>query len=153
MLIRLFKQSDTEQIARLFHKTVREVNCADYSPEQLKAWAPDNIHFKDWESSCLSSHTFVADDDGTIAGFAQLRETGYIDCFYCHKDYQKIGIGSMLFERILQKARELHLKELTVEASVTARPFFRNKGFGLIIAQEVYRRGQVLKNFLMRKTI
>lgn len=153
ILIRPYKYSDTDQIATLFHETIREVNRQHYSAEQVKAWAPDDIHFKDWKSFCLSKHTIVADDTDTIAGFAQIEENGYIDCFYCHKNYQGIGIGSLLFEALLKKAAELKLKELTVESSVTARPFFENKGFSVITSQSVYRRGQVLDNFLMKKSI
>lgn len=153
MLIRPFQSSDTDQIARLFHETIREVNRAHYSAEQVKAWAPDDIHFKDWETFCLSKHTIIADDNGTIAGFAQLEDSGYIDCFYCHKNFQGVGIGSLLMEAILKKAVELELKELTVESSITARPFFEHKGFYVITSQTVHRRGQLLKNFLMKKAI
>ncbi|MGH2415760.1 MAG: hypothetical protein ACRDEA_19130 [Microcystaceae cyanobacterium] len=37
MEIRLFRTQDTEQIAQLFHETVREVNIRDYSNNQVKA--------------------------------------------------------------------------------------------------------------------
>ena len=153
MLIRPFHHSDTDQIATLFHETIREVNRQHYSAEQVKAWAPDDIHFKDWATFCLAKYTYVADDEGQIAGFAQLEECGYIDCFYCHKNYQGVGAGSMLFEAILEKAVKLGIHELTVESSITARSFFESKGFTIISTQEVFRRGQVLKNFLMKKAI
>ena len=44
--IRLFQKQDAEQIAKLFHQTVREVNINDYSINQVKAWAPDDINFR-----------------------------------------------------------------------------------------------------------
>lgn len=153
MLIRRFKRTDTEQIATLFHETIREINREHYSDDQVKAWAPDDIHFKDWETYCLSKHTLVADDNGLIAGFAQLDDNGYIDCFYCHKDYQRLGIGSRLFEAVSEKAKELKLKELTVESSISARAFFEGKGFSVVTPQKVFRRGQVLENFLMKKNL
>lgn len=153
MLIRTFKRSDTEQIATLFHETIREINRDQYSLEQVKAWAPDDIHFKDWESFCLSKHTLVADDEGVIAGFAQIEDNGYIDCFYCHKNYQRMGVGSRLFEALVKIAKELKLEELTVESSISARPFFEHNGFSVVTPQKVYRRGQVLENFLMKKSI
>jgi hypothetical protein len=31
---------DTEQIAQLFHDTIRTVNLGDYTPEQVEAWPP-----------------------------------------------------------------------------------------------------------------
>lgn len=153
MKIRPFQPGDTDQVARLFHETIRSVNSKDYSDKQLRAWAPDDIHFKDWESFCLSKHTFVADDKGTIAGFAQLEENGYIDCFYCHKDYQRKGVGSKLYKKLEQKAFAMHLSCLYTGSSITALPFFKSKGFKIIRKQQVYKAGEQLTNFKMEKTL
>jgi putative acetyltransferase len=46
--IRLFEVQDAEQIAQLFHETVREINIHDYSSNQVRAWAPDDIYFRNW---------------------------------------------------------------------------------------------------------
>ncbi|NBC65710.1 MAG: hypothetical protein GVY07_08680 [Bacteroidetes bacterium] len=46
MKIRRFQPSDTNQIAQLFHETIRSVNLGDYSEKQVKAWAPDDIYFR-----------------------------------------------------------------------------------------------------------
>jgi hypothetical protein len=53
--IRLFHEQDAEQIARLFHQTVREINLRDYSLNQVKAWAPDNIHFRNGPQFVLNN--------------------------------------------------------------------------------------------------
>jgi putative acetyltransferase len=88
--IRLFEAQDAEQIAQLFHETVREVNVRDYSSNQVRAWAPDDIHFRNWVEVCSNRFTYVADDEGVIAGFGELEPNGHIDCFYCHKNYQAV---------------------------------------------------------------
>ena len=77
--IRLFQKQDAEQIAKLFHQTVREVNINDYSINQVKAWAPDDINFRDWVSVCSEKFTYVADDKGIIAGYGELESDGHID--------------------------------------------------------------------------
>lgn len=41
--IRLFESGDGEQVARLFHETVREINQRDYSSQQVAAWAPETF--------------------------------------------------------------------------------------------------------------
>lgn len=151
MNIRLFKKSDTEQIARLFHNTIREVNSRNYTQEQLRAWAPDDIHFKDWEKACTQKHTWVADAAGQIVGFAQLEEDGYIDCFFCHKDFQGVGVGTSLYNRLEEEARSKKLNKLYAEASITARTFFVEKGFTEVSRQEVSVRGSILTNYLMEK--
>ncbi|PAX52772.1 GNAT family N-acetyltransferase [Brunnivagina elsteri] len=91
--IRLFEEQDTEQIAQLFHNTVREINIRDYSSNQVRAWAPDNIYFRNWVEVCSSRFTYIAHIMDTIVGFGELEANGHIDCFYCHKNYQGCGIG------------------------------------------------------------
>ncbi|HEY9654356.1 MAG TPA: GNAT family N-acetyltransferase, partial [Crinalium sp.] len=76
MKIRLFEKQDAETVARLFYETVREINSRDYSSKQVKAWAPDDLHFRDWETRCSSRFTYVADDEGVIAGFGELEPDG-----------------------------------------------------------------------------
>lgn len=151
--IRRFKSSDTDQIAQLFHDTIRSVNRKDYSEKQVKVWAPDDIHYLNWEAKCSSKFTLVADSDGLIAGFAQLEYDGHIDCFYCHKDFQEKGVGRLLFESVEKEARKQNLTKLFVEASITAKPFFEKMGFSLIQKQTVLIQGVELTNFRMEKIL
>lgn len=151
MKIRRFRPSDVEQIAQLFHNTIRSVNLGDYSEEQVKAWAPDDIHFRNWEQKCSSTNTLVANSNGIITGFAQLENDGHIDCFYCHKDFQRKGVGKMLFDEIEAEACKSGLTRLFVESSITAKPFFLKNGFSVIEKQNVKTRGVKLTNFRMEK--
>ncbi|OUL34438.1 GNAT family N-acetyltransferase [Nostoc sp. T09] len=151
MKIRLFQQQDAEQIAQLFHETVREINISDYSNNQVKAWAPDNIDFRNWAKVCSERFTYVADDRGVIAGFGELELNGHIDCFYCHKNYLRMGVGSKIYSAIEAKADELGINRLYVEASITAKPFFLHMGFSIITEQQVERRGEVFVNYVMEK--
>ena len=52
MQVRLSKPEDVEQIAWLFHNTVRKVNIKDYSEQQVIAWSPENVYFRDWQTVC-----------------------------------------------------------------------------------------------------
>jgi putative acetyltransferase len=151
--IRLFEKQDTEQVAQLFHETVHEINVRDYSSAQVAAWAPDNIHFIDWEKRCSSRFTYVADDQDVIAGFGELEHNGHIDCFYCHKNYQRCGVGSQIYQFIEAKALELGINHLFVEASITAKPFFQHMGFSVVKQQEVACRGEILINYVMEKRL
>jgi putative acetyltransferase len=111
--IRLFESGDVEQVARLFHETVREINQRDYSSQQVAAWAPDDIYFRDWATICSNRFTYVADDTGTIAGFAELEPDGHIDCFYCHRNYRRCGVGRQLYQAIEARARDQGIRHLT----------------------------------------
>ncbi len=149
--IRLFEERDAEQIATLFHDTVRKVNIRDYSIAQVQAWAPDDIYFRDWVKVCSSRFTYVADDAGVVAGFGELEQSGHIDCFYCHSDYQGCGIGRRLYQAIEAKAVDLNLPRLFTEASITAKPFFLRMGFSVVKEQTVLCRGETFVNYAMEK--
>lgn len=153
MQIRLFSPPDIEQIARLFHETVREVNVRDYSAAQVKAWAPDDVFFNDWLNHCSTRSTFVADDWGTIAGFGQLEANGHIDCFYCHKNYQRQGVGQQIYQAIEAQAKVLEIDRLFVEASITAKPFFEKMGFLEVKEQQIACRGATFTNYVMEKRL
>ncbi len=153
MQIRLFRPEDTQAIAQLFHDTVRTVNVRDYSLEQVKAWSPDDIYFRNWESLCSSRFTYVAEAEQKILGFGELEPNGHIDCFYCHHQYQRQGIGSQIYRAIENKARELNLACLSVEASITAKPFFVSQGFLIVKQQAVSCRGKTFINYLMQKQL
>jgi putative acetyltransferase len=153
MQIRLFQPEDTAQIAQLFHNTVRKVNIQHYSPEQVIAWSPDDLYFRDWLTICSSRFTYVAVKDDKILGFGELESDGHIDCFYIHDRHQRQGIGSKIYQTIEIKAIQLGLTRLFTEASITAKPFFISQGYKIIYPQEVFCRGQILVNYLMKKTI
>lgn len=151
MKIRLFDTQDAPQVAQLFHETVREINIRDYSAPQVKAWAPDDIQFRNWAEVCSNRFTYVADEAGVILGFGELEPDGHIDCFYCHKNYQRHGVGRQIYQAIASKAFELGLNRLFVEASVTAKPFFQRMGFFVVKEQQVTCRGEVFTNYVMEK--
>ena len=48
--IRKYTPSDLPEIAQLFYNTVHTVNAADYSDEQLDAWADGQVDLEKWNA-------------------------------------------------------------------------------------------------------
>ena len=153
MQIRLFEPEDTEQIARLFHNTVRKVNIKDYSERQVIAWSPKDVYFRDWQTVCSSRYTYIAEEDGKIIGFGELEPNGHIDCLYVHYQRQRQGVGSKIYRAIETQARELNLIRLFTEASITAKAFFISQGFKVIQQQQVICRQEKFINYLVVKIL
>jgi putative acetyltransferase len=153
MIVRRFERGDTEQIARLFHDTIRIVNLGDYTQVQVEAWAPADIHFRDWFELCSSRCTLVAVEQDLVLGFGGLEVDGHVDRFYVHHQHQRKGVGKSLYGAIETEAQKLGLHRLFTEASITARPFFGRMGYALVRAQTVTCRGQVFTNYIMEKHI
>ena len=62
MVLRRYRTSDCKRMAKLFYETVHSVNAADYTEEQLDAWATGNVDLAAWDKSFLEHFTIVAED-------------------------------------------------------------------------------------------
>ncbi|MBO5006458.1 MAG: GNAT family N-acetyltransferase [Clostridia bacterium] len=148
MIIRSYKQTDCEGMYALFCDTVRSVNCADYTEEQLAAWVGADISLEEWDLAFTRNYTVVALENGQIVGFGEIDKTGYLDKLYVHKDFLRRGIGSAICDMLEQNFWE---GKITVHASITARPFFESRGYTLVKEQTAVRNGIHLTNFVMEK--
>ena len=153
MEIRAYKPSDAPGISRLFYETVRSVNLADYSEEQVEAWAPRVPDPGEWHVRMAARRTLVAVEDGGVVGFAELEEDGHLDMLYVRRDAVGRGVGRRIYEAAEREAGELGLEAVSTEASLTARPFFERRGFHVMREQTVIRRGVGLTNFVMEKRL
>ncbi len=153
MLIRAYQPEDVPQIVQIFYNTIHRVNCRDYSEAQLNAWAPAVPDAEQWIRRYDTRRCFIADQEGVITGFAELEDNGHIDCFYCHHECQRQGVGRRLYERIEEEGRLLQLNHLFVEVSITARPFFERMGFHILHENQIVRENVLITNFSMEKHI
>jgi len=149
MQLRKYKTSDCERLAELFYVTVHSVNARDYTKEQLDAWATGKVDLKAWDSSFSEHYTLVAVENGDIiVGFGDVDSSGYLDRLYVHKDYQRQGIATAICDELEHSVRRPFI---TTHASITAKPFFLNRGYIVTKRQEVIRQGVTLTNYVMEK--
>ena len=146
--LRPYRPEDCPGMARLFYDTVHMVNAADYSPEQLSAWAAGEVDLAAWNASFLAHRTMVAEREGVLLGFGDMDANGYLDRLYVHKDHQRRGIAGAICDALESGCGAL---EFTTHASITARPFFESRGYTVVRSQQVQRRDVCLTNFVMRK--
>ena len=152
-VVRDYEAGDAEPICRLFYETVRAVNLRDYSPEQVRAWAPEVPDPAAWHGRMSGRHTLVAEDEDGVAGFAELEEDGHLDMLYCRRDAVGRGVGTLLYAAVEERAGDLGVEKISTEASITARPFFERHGFRVLRQNTVSRGGVGLTNFSMEKTL
>lgn len=147
MNIREYQPKDCREIIKLFYDTVHKVNAKDYTEEQLDVWATGKVDLETWNQSLLEHYSLVALDNGIIIGFGDIDQAGYLDRLYVHKDYQRKGVASSICNKLEQAVKG----KIVTHASITARPFFENRGYKVITEQQVERQGVILKNFIMEK--
>ena len=144
-----YRPEDCPALAHLFYETVHTVCAADYTPAQLEAWAPGSgPDLAAWDASFQAHTTLVAEIGGRLAGFGDLDPAaGCLDRLYVHKDLQGRGVATALCNAL----EEASAGPVVTHASVTARPFFARRGYRVLRAQQVERRGVTLANYVMEK--
>ena len=148
MIIRKYDPADCMEITDLFYNTVHAVNSKDYTKEQLDVWATGEVDLEKWNNSLSEHYSFVAVENGMIVGFGDIDKTGYLDRLYVHKDYQRKGIATAICNEL---ENVIHCGKVITHASITAKPFFENRGYMVVIKQKVKQKGVFLTNYIMEK--
>lgn len=139
--IRPYRKCDQHKVGQLFYDTVHSVNRRDYTQEQVDVWAPELVK-EGLIPSLEREYAYVAEVRGQIVGFGDITRGGHLERLYIHKDFQRHGVASKILDALESKARELHLSEITTDASLTAKPFFLAKGY-LVKEQKIKVRKDV----------
>ncbi len=151
MLVRTHRNSDLPGISRLYYDTIHHINSHDYTREQVEAWAPAVPDVTFWKERFKKYHVYVAEEDRYVVGFTELDTMGHIDCFFVHYEWQRRGVGTRLMDRLMATAEREKMLRLFAEVSITAVPFFRDRGFAVVRENETIRRNVKLKQFAMER--
>ena len=151
MLVRTHRNGDIPGISRLYYDTIHLINGHDYTREQVDAWAPAVPDASFWKERFKKYHVYVAEEDGQIVGFTELDTMGHIDCFFVHHEWQRRGVGARLMDRLMATADREKMLRLFAEVSITAVPFFKDRGFVIVRENETIRRNVKLKQFTMER--
>lgn len=150
--LRDYEPDDAQATIDIFLRAIREVASRDYDPAQIAAWAKvDDAEI--WGQYRASRPTWLAMIGSMPVGFTDLKADGCLDMMFVSPDHQGKGVASLLLAMVEKTAREKGLQRIFTEASLSARPFFERKGFTVLAAQKVEKRGQTLSNFLMDKAL
>ena len=150
MNIRRYKPTDCECLASLFYHTVHSVNAKDYSQEQLNVWATGKIDLEEWNKSLMANYSVVAVENNIIVGFGDIDKSGYLDRLFVHKDYQRRGIATAICNEL---ERVVKVDKIITHSSITAKPFFEQRGFVEVKEQQVIRNNITLTNYVMEKQV
>lgn len=148
MTIRPYEPRDAQSTLTVFQRAVRITAAADYSPEQINAWASD-VDPAAWARRRGAADTWVAEQTSVVVGFTDIDPAGYIDMMFADPAAGRTGVATALLDHIRKVAAARSISELTVSASATARPFFERHGFTVDAEQKVERKGVPLVNFRM----
>ena len=142
-------------MAALYQASVRALGPADYSPEQVEAWAgagPTALRFG--ERMLDGRRAFVADRaDGELLGFIDLEADGHIDFLYVAPEAKGRGVADGLLDVVEQAGRSADIRRLYSEASEAARRFFVRRGFVVLHRRDFEVGGVPIHNYAVEKPL
>jgi putative acetyltransferase len=137
----------------VFQAAVRQTAAALYDQEQIEAWAgPADADLTGWDVRRREAATVLAESDGEVVGFSDLRDDGLVDMLFVHPRAGGRGVARMLVEAVQADARSRGLTVLRTFASRSAKPAFERLGFTVVEYRpdNVARNGVVVPNYEMR---
>ena len=153
MHIRAYVDSDAAPTLDVFRRAIRETASRHYSPEQVEVWARPDIDLDGWAQKRAATETLVSTIDDVLAGFIDIDSTGHIDMLFVSPDFGHQGVATALLAAAMASAERSGITTLSVEASLTAKPFFEKHGFVVIEEQKPILRGVEMTNFRMHRIL
>ncbi|WP_437433160.1 GNAT family N-acetyltransferase [Yokenella regensburgei] len=143
--IRTYQERDFDDLCEIFLRAVTETASRDYSPRQIAAWA--QIDASRWQEKLTHSTVRVAVSDHRPVGFITAIER-YIDLLFVSPEFTHQGVASALLDALIVLLPD---GMITVDASITAKPFFERYGFQVLQQQSVETRGVRFVNYHMAR--
>jgi putative acetyltransferase len=152
--VRRYRPADAADTLAIFLAAVTETASADYSPEQIQAWArPETRELTAWHAAMHARNSYVATVNGDPAGFSDVGPHGYIDMMFVSPRHHRTGVARNLLAHVEAQARAARMSVLTANVSITARPFFERHGFVVVAEQHPAMAGVQLTNYAMKKSL
>jgi len=116
-----------------------------YELECVRAWAEQG----DFSPAGLTAkEVFVADLDGRLVGWASLIDQGdvcWLDDLWVEPEAMRQGVGTQLFHRALERARQLGAMRVEWEAEPNATGFYEKMGAYDLRASRLSEWGRILR--------
>jgi putative acetyltransferase len=144
--------TDAAYLAAIYRASVLELTGDDYSEAQQAAWVGTSDE-PDFAAKLSNQLTLVATINGAPVAFVSLKGADHIGMLYVHPGVARQGIASMLYNAVEKLAGSRGAKQLTVDASDTARSFFEKQGFEGVHRNTISLGDEWLGNTHMRKRL
>jgi putative acetyltransferase len=126
-------QEDCQSIMSVHVAAVTGIRTSLYTPEEIQAWASPKKP-ESYEESIRSKEFYVAEEGDVIVAFGVLNQnSAEVEAVYVSPRAGRRGIGREVLLKLEERARALGLKELRLNASLNAVPFYKRAGY---VAQE-----------------
>ncbi|WP_071146917.1 GNAT family N-acetyltransferase [Bacteroides ihuae] len=146
--------TDIPELKEMYKATLRTINKADYTLEEIEDWASCGDNMQHWTDLITNLYFIVAlNEENLIIGFTSMQKGGYLQSMFVHKDYQRRGVASFLLSIAEEYAIKHQIQIISSEVCITAKPFFERKDYKVVYEQKRKANILFLTNYWMRKKL
>lgn len=122
--IRPYEPNDAAATLKIFLDAVTRTAAADYSTEQIRAWAnADSRNLDEWDRGMCSRESYLATVDQRPSGFTDLDASGYIHMLFVAPENSRQGVGLGLLAHVELLARRRNIEQLSTRQHYRATAF------------------------------
>lgn len=151
--MRRARLDDALRIRNLHVRSIRILCRHEYTLRQITAWSGKRTAASFRRAMTAGGEMmFVAEASGRLAGFSSLHGDG-IYALYVHPRYARHGVGTRLLAVAERRAARRGVTRVWLDATLTALPFYRARGYRRIRRHAVVRHGVPIPVVRMTKML
>ncbi|HJZ73412.1 MAG TPA: GNAT family N-acetyltransferase [Vicinamibacterales bacterium] len=130
--VRPMQTAEARRFLEVHHASVRGLAANDYPPSVVEAWAPPitDEQLQRFLQNRDGELRLIAERDGEAVGIgAIVAANSELRACYVLPSAARQGVGAAIVAEIERRARQHGLRELHLESSVTAEPFYVALGY------------------------
>ena len=138
--IRRLKNDELDAAFTLIWTVFKEFVAPDYTDEGIVCFYDQFIDNRDFRNKFISGYHIMngAFDDCRLVGVLSISKNAHISCVFVDKNYQRKGIATSLFAKVIAELREQKVDKIKLNASPYAVPFYHAIGFTDTDKEKVY---------------
>ena len=129
MKVRKFKKEDAGPCSKVILKSMNAIKDLESGERDYVSNHADSQYLLD---QIKERKYFVCEDKSKIIGIGSFDNEGIVRTMYILPNYQNKGVGSLIFERIEQDAKNDKMKKLSLYAHPRVFNFYKKHGFKII---------------------
>ncbi|HEY1287704.1 MAG TPA: GNAT family N-acetyltransferase [Burkholderiales bacterium] len=132
VVVRRAEPHDAEAAVAVVRRSISELCCDDHrgDADTIARWLSNKTvqNFTSWMAND-DNFFVIAENRGHLSGVGLLHRSGEINLFYMAPNAQRQGLGKAIHVALEQKAQEWGLREMKLDSTLLACPFYEKLGY------------------------
>ena len=150
MHLRQINTKDKVKVKSIYFDSINSIDGSIYSPEQKFAWSSQAWENPEFDKAIENGEGWVAEKNYDLKGFAIRYPKDKLSLLYCRNNSKRIGIGTLLINKIEEEAKKENLTYLKTEASLISYKLLLKHNWEIIRKEKIIIKNT---NFIRYKMI